>query len=157
MKAPKICTVLLAAVCAASVLGEEVSGDDALLAAKGWISLKEALGEQFSAEPENVCTYAAKDGKGKYHVVNLKGGGFVVTSADTEIEPILAFSQEGVWSDNEAENALKVMLNIDVAAMTVELRSTASAGGSPSAATAGGGLRLTAGGSPSSATVTARM
>ena len=156
----------IAAVCAAGAFGEEVSSDDALLAAKGWISLKEALGEQFSAEPENVRTYEAKDGKGRYHVVSLKGGGFVVTSADTEIEPILAFSQEGVWSDSEAENALKVMLNIDVACLAEHssaiksdssaIKSDSSAtqteegeaaGGSPSSATARGGLRLAAVGS----------
>ena len=106
-------------------MGEEVSSDVAKDAARGWINLREALGEEITAEPESVLTYDAKDGKGKYYVVNLQGSGFVVTSGDTEIEPILAYSKEGTWNTNAAQNPIMVMLNIDVAAMTAELSSAA--------------------------------
>ena len=118
-------------------LGEEVSSDVAKDAARGWINLREALGEEITAEPESVLTYDAKDGKGKYYVVNLQGGGFVVTSGDTEIEPILAYSKDSTWNTNATQNPLMVMLNIDVAAM--EEASTSSA-----SSTSSGGRRLAA-------------
>ena len=109
-------------------MGEEVSSDVAKDAARGWINLREALGEEITAEPESVLSYDAKDGKGKYYVVNLQGGGFVVTSGDTEIEPILAYSKDSTWNTNAAQNPLMVMLNLDVAAMTAELSSAAATG-----------------------------
>ena len=121
-------TAALAALWFSGAFGDSISPDIAEEAARGWINLREALGEEITAEPESVLTYDAKDGKGKYYVVNLKGGGFVVTSGDTEIEPILAYSKESVWNTNAAQNPLMVMLNLDVAAMTAELSSAAATG-----------------------------
>ncbi len=133
--------------------GEEVSSDVAEDAARGWINLREALGEEITAEPESVLTYDAKDGKGKYYVVNLQGGGFVVTSGDTEIEPILAYSKDSTWNTNATQNPLMVMLNIDVAAMMVELGSANAA----NAAGTTGGRRLAAAASSAKATKWARL
>ncbi len=129
-------------------MGEEVSSDVAKDAARGWINLREALGEEITAEPESVLTYDAKDGKGKYYVVNLKGGGFVVTSGDTEIEPILAYSKDGTWNTNATQNPLMVMLNIDVA-MMAEQCSANAANTTTSVQQQGGGLRLAGAGTTS--------
>lgn len=130
---------VFAMLCTSGAFGEEVSGDDAMLAARGWINLREAVGEEITAEPESVLSYTANGGKGMYYVVNLQGGGFVVTSGDTEVEPILAYSKDGVWNTNAVQNALMVMLNIDVAATMAELSSSNAAGTS-------GGRRLAAAG-----------
>ena len=127
--------------------GEEISADIAEDAVRGWINLREALSAEITAEPESVLQYTANDGQGKYYVVNLKGGGFVVTSGDTAMEPILAYSKEGVWNTNAAENPLMAMLNIDVAAMMAELCSantTNAAQATASVQQQGGGLRLAA-------------
>ncbi len=132
---------------------DEVSSDVAEDAARGWINLREALGEEITAEPESVLTYDAKDGKGKYYVVNLQGGGFVVTSGDTEIEPILAYSKDSTWNTNATQNPLMVMLNIDVAAMMVELGSANAA----NAAGTTGGRRLAAAAPSAKATKWARL
>ena len=114
---------------------EEVTGEEAMNAVAGWVNVKEALGAAFTAQPTtNVLAYTAKDGKGKYYVVNLDGGGFVVTSGDTAMEPILAYSKEGVWNTNAAENPLMAMLNIDVAAATAQTTASVQQ--------QGGGLRL---------------
>ena len=142
---------LLAAITVLLALGvsaEEVSSDVAEDAARGWINLREALGEEITAEPESVLTYDAKDGKGKYYVVNLKGGGFVVTSGDTEIEPILAYSKDSTWNTNATQNPLMVMLNIDVAAMMAECSANA-ANTTTSVKQQGGGLRLAGAGTAS--------
>ncbi len=138
--AKSVFAVSMSAIWLSLAMGEEISSNVAKDAARGWINLRESLGEAITAEPESVLSYDAKDGKGKYYVVNLQGGGFVVTSGDTELEPILAYSKEGVWNTNAAENPLMVMLNIDVAAMTAELCSANSA----NAAGAAGGRRLAA-------------
>ena len=124
---------------------DEVTGEEAMNAVAGWVNVKEALGAEFTAQPTtNVLAYTAKDGKGKYYVVNLEGGGFVVTSGDTAMEPILAYSKEGVWNTNAAENPLMAMLEIDVAAMMVELSSTNAAQTTASVQQQSGGLRLAA-------------
>lgn len=114
-------------VCAS--MGAEVTGDEAAQAVKGWASLGEALGQDFNGmETNSVLTCAGIGGTGTYHVVSFKGGGFVVTSGDTAFEPILAYSKEGVWNTNAAENPLMAMLNIDVAAASAERSSAVKSG-----------------------------
>ena len=139
MKKKWLMAMAFAVCCTAGVFGDDVSSSNAMEAARGWINLKEALGEEFSAEPESVQAYEANGGTGTYYVVSLAGGGFVVTSGDTTMEPILAYSKEGVWNTNAAENPLMTMLNIDVAVTTAGLKEQNSA------VNAGGGLRLAAG------------
>ena len=159
--------LVAAAVCslAFASMGAEVTGEDAVEAVKGWTSLREALGAEFDGEPESALECQGLGGTGTYYVVSLKGGGFVVASGDTAMEPILAYSKEGVWNTNAAENPLMAMLEIDVAAAAglAGLAEHSSAIKSGSAIESGaaiesnsasnsGGLRLAAGGSQSSAT-----
>ena len=115
---------MVAAGAAFPLLADEVSGDDAMIAVAGWVRVKAALGEDFTAQPASVREYTGQDGKGKFYVVSLDGGGFVVTSGDTELEPVIAYSKTGTWVDDVTQNPLLAMLPIDVAAaMTAELRS----------------------------------
>ena len=134
---------------APSVWAVEVAADEASAAVAGWVNIKAALGEDFTAQPANVREYAAKDGKGKYYVVELEGGGFVVTSGDTDLEPVLAYSKAGTWVDDVKRNPLLAMLPIDVAGMTAEL-------GSADSTAQTSGRRLAAGASSSSATASAK-
>ena len=60
----------------------EVSSDDALCAVKGWVSLKESLDKSIEGNPASVETYTGRSGKGKFYVVTLEGGGYVVASGD---------------------------------------------------------------------------
>ena len=141
-----ILAVAVATSTSLPLCAEEVTGEEAMNAVAGWVNVKEALGAEFTAQPTtNVLAYTAKDGKGKYYVVNLEGGGFVVTSGDTALEPILAYSKEGVWNTNAAENPLMAMLEIDVAAMMAELCSANTTNAAQTTASVqqqGGGLRL---------------
>lgn len=41
---------------------------------------KEALGDDFDANPESVAAYDGEDGKGRFYVVALEVGGYVVAS-----------------------------------------------------------------------------
>ena len=71
---------LLGALAFSSVFAAEVSPNDALCAVKGWMNLKEALGGDFDASPAFVTAYDGEAGKGKFYVVALEGGGYVVAS-----------------------------------------------------------------------------
>ncbi len=64
----------------------EVSSDDALCAVKGWVSLKESLDKSIDGNPASVETYTGRSGKGKFYVVTLEGGGYVVASGDDPCE-----------------------------------------------------------------------
>ena len=99
-----------------SALGADVSKAEAEEAVRGWLALREALGGVVDAQPESVARHTGKDGKGVFYVVSFEGGGYAVVSGDTELEPILAYSTEGEWVDDESRNPLLAMLNLDVAA-----------------------------------------
>ena len=90
----------------------EVSPADAQEAVAGWAALGDALtgAERFGGrEIADVATYEGADGNGAFHVVSFVGGGFAVTSGDTEVTPILAYSEEGEFAATE-ENPLWVLL-----------------------------------------------
>ena len=52
-------------------------------------------------------------GKAIYHVADVEGGGYVVTSGDTKISPIVCFSGSGEFDDSDL-NPLKALLNGDL-------------------------------------------
>ena len=100
----------------------EVSSSEAQEAVRGWATLREALGEQFTSTIGGVATYDGADGRGKFHVVSFEGGGYAVTSGDTEVTPILAYSEDGEFVAGE-ENPLWHLLVQDVARRTERLES----------------------------------
>lgn len=99
-----------------SAHGDAVSPETAKIAVAGWVNVKAALGEEITARPVNVTECHGIDGKGTFYVVDLEGGGYVVTSADTGLNPILAYSTDGEFVISE-QNALYIMLQYDVAAV----------------------------------------
>ena len=95
----------------------EVTEGEAREAVAGWAELQEALtgGTRFSASAiSGVATYRGKDDRGAFHVVSFEGGGFAVTSGDTEITPILAYSEDGEFAPS-GDNPLWDILVDDVA------------------------------------------
>lgn len=124
----RIIAVAAALVVALAATAAETTADEVKLAVVGWENVKAALDGEVTAAPETIVEYPAKDGKGKFYVVKLAGGGFVVVSGDTELVPVLAYSKDGQWVDDVAQNPLLAMLPIDVAAMMAELRSANDAG-----------------------------
>ena len=135
---------MIAAGAAFPLLADEVSGDDAMIAVAGWVRVKAALGEDFTAQPASVREYTGQDGKGKFYVVSLEGGGFVVTSGDTELEPVIAYSKTGMWVDDVTQNPLLAMLPIDVAAASSTTAGSAVDDGNGQAARSTSGRRLAA-------------
>ena len=138
----KIALVGLAAVSAAAVRfahAEEVSADSAGVAAQRWLQDDAALGCSLGMEVDGVRTCSPQE-DASFHVVTLKGGGFVVMSSDTTREPVVAFSSGGDLVESDS-NPLWVLLKNDLA-----LR----AGEDSAASGKAGLLKATAGGSSAS-------
>ena len=114
----KAISVAMSAVLAVQMAANsaQVSEAEAEEAVRGWLALREALGGVVDAQPASVARHTGKDGKGVFYVVSFAGGGYAVVSGDTELEPILAYSTEGEWIDDESRNPLLAMLNLDIAA-----------------------------------------
>ena len=127
MKSAKI-ALALACLGTWFVHAAEVSSDDALCAVRGWVNLKEALGGDFDAIPAAITAYEGEDGKGKFYVVTLEGGGYVVASGDDEVTPILAYSHEGTFEASE-KNPLWCLLAGRAANEAERLAASASTSG----------------------------
>ena len=117
---------------------EEVSADSAGVAAQRWLQDDAALGCALGSEVDAVHTCSPQEGS-TFHVVKLKGGGFVVMSSDTTREPVVAFSSGGDLVESDS-NPLWVLLKSDLALRV---------GGSSSSGVAKNGLLRAAAGSSS--------
>ena len=136
MKHSKLAIVagLLAGLVAGFGHAAEVSSDDAVCAVKGWVSLKESLDKSIEGNPASVETYTGRSGKGKFYVVTLEGGGYVVASGDDEVTPILAYSKSGTFDASE-KNPLWCLLS-GRAAIEADRLSASATGGRRLAASA---------------------
>ena len=121
----------------------EVTSAEAREAVSGWATLREALteaGQYSGAKIADVRTYEGADGVGRFHVVSFDGGGFAVTSGDSEIAPILAYSEGGEFVASE-ENPLWCLLTQDVAGRTKKLEESVKKRGMSANASAWARLR----------------
>ena len=91
----------------------EVTALQAKDAVQSWLADAPSLGCRLGGTVEGVRTCSATNGT-PFHVVRIAGGGFVVTSADTLLEPIIAFSSAGDLVENDS-NPLWVLLKGDFA------------------------------------------
>lgn len=101
-------TILWTVSCAFAV---PVSLTDAKQAVQGWLREDSTLGCALGATVDESRTCETESG-GSFHVVRLAEGGFVVTSTDTEDEPIVAFSEGDDLIEDEA-NPLWAILKRD--------------------------------------------
>lgn len=84
--------------------------------AKGWLAEPHShLTPRLHSRVKNVETQSG------YYVVHLQPEGFIVTAADDEMEPVLAFSEKGDFK-YDAENPLCILLERDIAARTAVLQ-----------------------------------
>ena len=85
-----------------------VESRDASRAVQAWVARDPApLDDRFpGASANDVRTFEDEDGTAMFHVVFLDGGGFVVTSADDEIHPIVLFSADVEEPDLEPGSPL---------------------------------------------------
>lgn len=91
-----------------------VTAEQAARAAKNWICGGRSLDRRLGREVESAEAVTAANGAA-FHVVKVKDGGFVVMSADTTIDPVIAFSSSGELR-NDPRNPLWTLLTGDLAA-----------------------------------------
>ena len=95
-------------------LAAPVGSSQARMAVKNWLRIGDTFSCPLGTEVESSKVCKTEEGD-EFHVVKLKGRGFVVTSADTRIEPIIAFSSaENLIEDDR--NPLWCLLKGDLAA-----------------------------------------
>ena len=104
---------IVSAIIAFYASAEEVSADSAGVAAQRWLEDDAALGCNLGAEVDSVRTCSPQE-DATFHVVKLRGGGFVVMSSDTTREPVVAFSSGGDLVESDA-NPMWVLLKKDLA------------------------------------------
>ena len=92
----------------------EVTPEQAQTAVRNWIRKDPRSLTAYFAKENGVAKTYSKDGKALFHVIQLDGGGFVVTSGDTRVSPIVAFSDGGSF-DDDSRNPLFALLNRDMA------------------------------------------
>ena len=87
-------SVAAALAAIAAVNAAEITVEQAGIAAHRWLQDDAALGCPLGTEVDCVRTCSPQE-DAAFHVVKLKGGGFVVMSSDTTREPVVAFSSGG--------------------------------------------------------------
>ncbi len=83
---------LVSFIVSVALFAEEITREQAEVAAGNWLLRNAAFETPLSADIVSSKTVAIADGSSSFHVMELSGGGFVITSADDSLEPILAFS-----------------------------------------------------------------
>ena len=85
-----------------------IGAEDAMWAAEAWVSMNPSPMEEafLGTEADDVQTIEDEDGVDIFHVVTMDGGGFVVTSADDGLRPIVMFSPSGKAPDLSPDSPL---------------------------------------------------
>lgn len=100
----------------ASLWAAPVTCDQARTAAGNWLKSDPSLGCRLGRSVDSARTCATTNGV-NFHVVKLAGGGFVVMSADTTQEPVVAFSDSADLVES-AGNPLWGILQADFSRRT---------------------------------------
>ena len=125
------CAIVFAAMVAAFVSwAAEVTPEQATTAAGNWIKRGPARVKSKFRSTAAKATVTSRDSSGRvlYHAVNLEGGGFVVTSGDTRLTPVVAFSDTGCYRDDK-DNPLYVLLQAGRANAVASLNAATNKGG----------------------------
>src|SRR5574344_348550 len=94
----------------------EISSETATMAAQAWIDEGSSLGKLTGARAGSAVTFTNDVHSERLHVVTLAGGGYVVTSADDLVTPVLAFSPSGTILVPDENNPLWSLLKGDISA-----------------------------------------
>lgn len=121
MKANKVILLALLAL-AFGVQAAEISSREAAVAARNWAAQGRHFGDLCRATVRDVVRHTTDTGAA-FYAVRMNGGGTVITSSDTETEPIIAFIP-GSSASVEKGSPLWALLSRDLA---VRARKTSAA------------------------------
>ena len=118
------CIILL--FCGGSLSAKTMTAEQAEEAAKGWL--------QIGADPIyigpnhktiNIETITDIFGEPLYYIVSLQPSGFVIVSAYDSVEPIIGFSDDGVY-DAFSDNPLSALVTEDISERVISAKETES-------------------------------
>jgi hypothetical protein len=118
--------ILLVLALAPALRAAEITADQAADAVQAWIDEGSSMDRLAGAEVDSSATVATPSGS-RIHVVKLAGGGFVITSADDRVDPVIAFSPSGTNLVQDASNPFWALISGDIAARERAAGVTASA------------------------------
>lgn len=91
-----------------------VSHTKAKKAVSGWLKKHpRPFGIRPGQSADRIQTFSDANGLPIYHVVDLQPAGFIIVSADDNIEPIIAFSENGAF-DSSPDNPLTALVTRDL-------------------------------------------
>lgn len=106
----------LMAMLAVRAWGAAVSDEQAARAALAWLERGYAPGMAAESRAVAAVTPLVDVGSGaELRVVTLAGGGFIVTSADDRVTPVLAFAESGTGIEPDEHNPFWQLLSGDIA------------------------------------------
>ncbi len=93
----RLAALLLSTLAATALWARPVSDDEARLAVSRWLLKTPCPAEaaKLAGTAEGVHSVSNETGTALFHVVRVSGGGYVVTSSETKIAPVIAFSDAG--------------------------------------------------------------
>lgn len=107
---------------AIEAVGAPVDSKTAATTVKGWLQAdSKPFGERLGENVKSVETFKDDAGEPLYHVVYLEPSGFVIVSAEDEIEPVIAFVQQGRF-DPSPTNPLGALVGRDLPARVARTR-----------------------------------
>lgn len=105
-----------------NTFAEQISPSQACIAVSNWLRNENRFSYRLGKKIQSSRVCQTKKG-GLFHVIKLENKGFVITSGDTEIEPIIAFSSDNdLIEDNK--NPLWSLLKKDIAARTERMHNS---------------------------------
>ena len=87
----KAILMALLALAFGGVEASSVSSEQAAVAVRGWVARRDSFGVRFGSDVRDVKRLTMPNGV-SFHAVRMMGGGMVITSGDTDAEPIVAFT-----------------------------------------------------------------
>jgi len=116
--------ILVVLLLCGGLWGRPTTADEAGMVVAGWLKVNaRPLGMALGRDVMNVETFTDDNNQPAYYVVYLEPAGFVVVSADDLVEPIIAFSDEGVFEPSD-ENPLGALVRRDIKGRIAAVRNT---------------------------------
>ena len=112
---PRLLLGVVASAALSAAFAAEITDDQAANAVQAWIDQGSSMGRLANAEVDSSATVETASGS-RLHIVKLAGGGFVITSADDRVDPVIAFSPTGTDLVQDASNPFWALLSGDIAA-----------------------------------------
>jgi len=126
-----VCLFALVISSSISLIAAPVTEKDVASAVKGWLNLDSSpFDSPLNRDVVNVNRYVDDNKETLFFVVSLESGGYVITSADDMISPIIAFSQSGTFNAS-AGNPLWSLLTQDLQGRNTYIKNVAVKAAAP--------------------------